>query len=176
MRVHPATQKDLEVCCALDHSYTTDHVWQMEAREENGAVVVHFRVANLPREMRVEYPLQGEQLLEAWQQRDGFLVAEDGGSIRGYVSLTAGIEHHIAWANDLVVDQGWRRRGIGTMLLHAAVQWGREQGMGRLAVAVQTKNYPAIRFCRSRGMSFCGYNDQYWPTRDIALFFGELLR
>ena len=37
------------------------------------------------------------------------------------------------------------------------------------------KNYPAIRFCQSRGLAFCGYSDRYWPNYDIALFFGESL-
>ena len=46
----------------------------------------------------------------------------------------------------------------------------------RLVVEVQTKSYPAIRFCRSRGLTFCGYSDHYWPSQDIALFFGESLR
>ncbi len=175
MQIRPARPKDLEVCIALEHSYTTDRVWQMEAREENGVLTTTFRVASLPREMRVEYPRQGEALLTGWQQRDGFLVAEEG-RVCGYVALTEESEHGIARVGDLVVDRPWRRRGIGSALLQAAAQWGREQELGRLVVEVQTKNYPAIRLCHSQGLTFCGYNDQYWPSRDIALFFGESLR
>nr|HID12997.1 GNAT family N-acetyltransferase [Anaerolineae bacterium] len=176
MRVRLARPRDLEACGALDHSYTTDRVWQMETREENGVLVITFRVARLPREIRVNYPRRGEDLLAGWWRRDGFLVAEEGGRVYGYVALTAQTEHGIAWVGDLVVDRPWRRRGIGTTLLRAAAQWGRDRDLVRLVIEVQTKNYPAIRFCRSRGLAFCGYNDHYWPSQDIALFFGESLR
>jgi GNAT superfamily N-acetyltransferase len=176
MLVRPARPQDLEACSALDHSCTTDRVWQMEARTVNSALTVTFRVARLPREMRVNYPRQGEDLLTGWQRRDGFLAAEEDGRVRGYVALTAQTEHGIAWVGDLVVDRPWRRRGMGTALLQTAAQWARDHELRRLMIEVQTKNYPAIRLCRSCGLTFCGYNDLYWPSQDIALFFGESLR
>ena len=176
MRVRPAESRDLEACRALDHSYTTDRVWQMETREVNGSLTVTFRVARLPRTMRVNYPRQGEDLLAGWRQRDGFLTAEEDGRVCGYVALTSQAEHGIAWVGDLVVGRPWRRRGIGTALLRAAARWGRESDLVRLVVEVQTKNYPAMQFCQARGLAFCGYNDHYWPTQDIVLFFGQSLR
>lgn len=176
MRVRPARQSDLESCAALDHSYSTDSVWQMETREENGALATAFRVAHLPREMQVDYPRCGDDLLAGWRRRDGFIVATESGQVCGYVGLTAHAEHGIAWVGDLVVDRPRRRCGMGTALLQAARQWGRGRGLGRLVIEMQTKNYPAIRFCQSRGLTFCGYNDHYWPGQDIAVFFGESLR
>jgi GNAT superfamily N-acetyltransferase len=175
MEVRPARPRDLKLCAALDHSYTTDRVWQMEVRGEGGVVTSIFREAHLPREIRVDYPRQNASLLAGWKRRDGFLVVDDEREIRGYVGLTAQDEHGIAWVGDLVVDRVWRRQGLGTMLLQAAVQWSRENDLRRLVVEVPTKNYPAIRFCQSRGLAFCGYSDRYWPNYDIALFFGESL-
>ncbi len=176
MQVRPAWPRDLEACGALDHSYTTDRVWQMETREKDDALTITFRVVRLPREIRVDYLRQGEDLRAGWQRRDGFLVAAEGGHVYGYVALSARVEYGIAWVDDLIVDRPWRRRGIGTALLRAAAQWGCDHDLVRLVVGMQTKNYSAIRFCRSRGLAFCGYNDHYWPTQDIVLFFGESLR
>lgn len=176
MEVRPARSGDLKECLALDHSYTTDHVWQMEAREENGILMVSFRLVRLPREMHVEYPCRGEDLLAGWRRCDDLLVAVDGGRVCGYVALTVQPKHGIVRTSDLVVDRAERRRGIGTALLRAAIRWGRERGLIRLMVEVQTKNYPATRFCQSRGLAFCGYSDHYWPSQDIALFFGQSLR
>jgi GNAT superfamily N-acetyltransferase len=175
MQLRPAKPRDLKLCAALDHSYTTDRVWQMEVREESGVVTSFFREASLPREVKVDYPRQDVSLVAGWKRRDGFMVVENGGAIHGYVALTAQDEHGIAWVGDLVVDRSWRRQGVGTLLLQAAIQWGRENDLRRLVVEVPTKNYPAIRFCRSRGLAFCGYSDRYWPNYDIALFFGESL-
>ena len=56
MQIRPARPRDLEKCRDWDHSYTTDQVWQVEMREENGALASVFREAFLPREIRVDYP------------------------------------------------------------------------------------------------------------------------
>ena len=176
MRLRLAGPKDLEACTSLNHSYTTDRVWQMDARRGSNSLTVTFRVVRLPRETRVDYPLQGESLLAGWQRRDGFLVAEEDGRICGYVTLTTHAEHGIAWMGELVVDRPLRRRGVGTALLQAAATWGRDHGLVRLVAETQTKNYPATQFYHSRGLTFCGYNDHYWPSQDIALFYGVSLR
>lgn len=176
MFVRPAMPADLEACSLMDSSYITDHVWGMDVREEEGVVTIAFRVVKLPREMRVEYPRRGSDLLAGWGRRDGFLVAHEGGCLRGYVALTAQAEHGIAWVGDLVVDRVHRRQGIGSALLRAAARWGHDEQLSRLVIEVPTKNYPAICFCRSRGLTLCGYNDHFWPTQDIALFFGQRLR
>ncbi|HDQ74077.1 MAG TPA: GNAT family N-acetyltransferase [Chloroflexi bacterium] len=176
MRIRAAKAKDLETCLSLNHSYVTDHVWQMETRELNGTITVTFRVANLPREIRVDYPLRGSDMLAGWQRRDDFLIAQEDERICGYVTLTAELEHERALIGDLIVHRPLRRQGIGTMLLQAAAQWACDHDLKRLLINVQTKNYPAIRFCQSRGLSFCGYNDHYWPTQDIALAFGGNIR
>jgi hypothetical protein len=36
-----------------------------------------------------------------------------------------------------------------------------------------TKNNPAICMARKLGYEFCGYNDHYYETQDIALYFGR---
>jgi len=172
--IRPAVPADLEACSRLDSSYTTDHVWSMDVREEAGVVTVVFREVRLPREMRVEYPRRGADLLAGWERRDGFLVVQKEGHLCGYVALTAQAEHGIAWVGDLVVDRARRRQGVGTALLRAACRWGHDEGLARLVIEVPTKNYPAICFCRARGLSLCGYNDHFWPSQDIALFFGSV--
>lgn len=174
--IRPGEPKDLAPCGALDHSGTTGRVWQMENRVENGAQTILFRAVRLPREIKVDYPRQGRDLLAGWRRRDGFLVSEMEGEVCGYVALTAQPEHGLAWVGDLVVQQSRRRCGIGTTLLKAAAHWGRQRGLTRLMVEVQTKNYPAIKFCQACGLTFSGYNDHYWPSEDIAVFFTGRLR
>lgn len=176
MLIRPAGPADLEPCSKLDASCVTDHVWQMDVHEGEGTVTVSFREVRLPREVRVEYPRRGRDLFAGWERRDGFLVAVENGHIRGYVALTAQAEHGIAWVGDLVVDRAWRRRGIGSALLRAALRWGREQNLTSLVVEVSTKNYPGICFCRTCGLRLYGYSDHFWASQDIALFFGQSLR
>lgn len=176
MLIRPAEPKDLAPCGALDHSCTTDRVWQMENRVEGGAQTISFRTVRLPREIRVDYPRQGKDLLAGWRHRDGFLVSEIDGDVLGYVALTAQPENGIAWVGDLVVEPPKRRNGIGTTLLKAAAHWGRKRNLARLMLEVQTKNYPAIQFCYACGLTFSGYNEHHWPNDDIAVFFTGKLR
>jgi RimJ/RimL family protein N-acetyltransferase len=46
----------------------------------------------------------------------------------------------------------------------------------RALVEMSSKNNPAIRLAQKQGYEFCGYNDQYYETQDIALFFGRSIR
>jgi len=176
MHVRPAELEDLDDCLALDHSFETEHVWQMEEREEDGGIIVTFRLARLPRPMRVGYPRGGDFLLESWQQRGCFLVAEEAGRIRGYLDMAVQNWHATGWIRNLVVAPSHRRRGVGTALLRAASRWAREHSLRCLIMEMQTKNYPAICFAQKHGFVFCGFHDNYYANQDIALFFALRLR
>jgi RimJ/RimL family protein N-acetyltransferase len=41
---------------------------------------------------------------------------------------------------------------------------------------MQSKNQAYIRLAQKFGYDFCGYNDQYYPTQDVALFFGRAVK
>jgi GNAT superfamily N-acetyltransferase len=143
----------------------------MEVRTTNGTRRVAFRTVRLPREITVDYPRQGEDLLAGWRRRNEFIVAEADEQIWGYATLTVQPEHSTVWVGDLVVDRSRRRQGIGTALLKACAKWGCQKDMVRLTLEVQTKSYPAIQFCEVSGLSFSGYNDRYWSSEDVAVFF-----
>ncbi len=177
MIVRPATSADLPLVLAIDPDYTTEQVWQMEAREADGCVAITFRAVRLPRSMRVAYPGDAESLAQDFSRPDGLhLVAEAEGDIPGYLSLAVQPASGAGWVTNLAVARERRRRGIGTALVEAATRWGREQGLSRLIIETQTKNYPAIRFCQRLGFSFCGYHDRYYRNQDIALFFALPIR
>jgi ribosomal protein S18 acetylase RimI-like enzyme len=176
IKIRPAVPADLKQCVALDHHTTTERVWQMDRREENGGVMVGFHPVRLPRAMRVHYPREPNNLWQDWRQWDAFLVADDDGYIRGYLGLRlSGVEGK-GWIRDLVVGRPYRRSGIATMLMQTARAWAAERNISQLTLEMQSKNYPAIRFCHKQGFHFCGYNESYYPNQDIALFFASILR
>lgn len=178
--IRAATHDDLSACLALDLSYETDYVWQIDVRgDESGAIAIGLRTARLPRLMRVAYP-RAVNLLRAavaWQADSGaFLVAEKGGVLRGYAILRFDRERSAAWIAELGVDITARRQKIGTALLNAAYAHAQQHGLRHLSIETQTKNYPAICFCQKNGLVFCGYNDLYFANGDVALFFGQIVR
>jgi ribosomal protein S18 acetylase RimI-like enzyme len=188
MLIRSALLYDLQACLALDANSQTDHVWQMDAREEGDSRAIHFHTVRLPRVMRVAYPRQRDDLLACWDNGSSVLVASDrradasavdwdetGGDemprVFGYCQLDPFPWQQAGWISHLIVDRPFRRRGIGTAMITASKAWGQQQGLQRLMIAVQTKNYPGISFCEKQGFVFCGFNDHYFVNRDIALFF-----
>ena len=174
--VRPALSSDLDPLAAFDLGYSTDYVWQMEAHDESGLVSANFRQVRLPRSMRVNVPHEPKRLTEAWARRVCFLVAEDGEQRPGYVNLTLAPTPGTGWIGDLVVERRHRRTGVGSVLLAAAGQWARGNGLQRLVLETQTKNHPAICFAQKNGLAYCGYNDRYYANQDVALFFGMVLK
>ena len=167
---------DVQACVALDHSYVTHRVWQMDAREQADGMSVTFRSVRLPRNMRGRHPRRLDELMAQWEQGDAVLVAEDEGQVVGYLHLVVRAGEGTAWARNLAVAPHLRRRGIGTALLQAAADWLRQRKVNRLSLEMATKNYPAICFAQKSGFIFCGYNDRYYANQDIAIFFAKSLR
>lgn len=174
--VRPAELADLDVCLTLDPSYSTEFVWQMDLSSEDDQVAVTFRTVRLPRSMRVAYPHDRDQLIAGWKQCDGFFVAKQDERIIGYEALRAHTAEELAWISDLVVQRAHRRQKVGFTLLNEAARWAKSRGLRWLVIEAQTKNHPAICFCQKNGFSFCGFNDHYYPSQDIAVFFARNLR
>ncbi len=177
IEIRPALAADIPTLVAFDHSYTSDHVWQMEIQpKETIQLDVYFREVRLPRSVRVEYPRSPNLLLNDWEQRSGLLVAIFEQEPAGYVSLALGRLPTAAWVTDLVIKRRLRRQGIGSALVLAAQEWAYQHGERNILMEMQPKNYPAIHLAQKLGFDFCGYLDHYYANRDIGLFFTKFLR
>jgi len=171
-----ATANDLPRLMALDHSSQSDYVWQLEVRHEASQVVVNFREVRLPRSVNVAYPRNPFALVDEWKKRDVVLVALYDGEPVGYICVMEEHASAIASVTDIVVAPEKRRQGLGSALLGAAQAWAVERGVRHLVVEMQSKNQACIRLVQKTGYEFCGYNDQYYPTQDVALFFGRAIK
>ena len=92
-----------------------------------------------------------------------------------YVRMTDTMVPHAVWITDVVVGRPVRGQGIGKKLITAAEEWGAKRDLRRSIIEVQSKNAPAIRMLQKMGFEFCGYNDQYYVSRDVALFFSRTI-
>jgi ribosomal protein S18 acetylase RimI-like enzyme len=171
MHIYRADLRDLTGCLQLDASYETEHVWQITQQQEGGQVVTRFQVTRLPRVMQVQYPGWSEALLAHQQRGDLILVAAAATQVRGYIDQETQPDQALAWMHHLVVGPEDRRQGIGSALLARGLQHARQQALSQVMTAVQSKNYPAIQFLQKHGFKFSGYNERYYRSRDIALYF-----
>jgi len=173
IEIRPMIKTDLPALIGMDHSYHTDYVWQMHLNQDEHEIGVRFKELRLPRTLRVDYPWPNTRLQESWQKWDGVMVADVEGKIVGYLALVTEVPKRQARIIDLMVNRRLRRRQIGSTLLQAAAVWMSQQKIGKLQLEVQSKNHPAICMANHLGYEFSGYSDEYFPNRDIALFFSR---
>jgi GNAT superfamily N-acetyltransferase len=171
--IRPAVTSDLPHLMDLDHSCLSDYVWQLELRREAGQVTASFREVRLPRSIEVRYPRNPRALADEWTSRALLLVALHESKPIGYIGVIDERASAAAWVTDLVVAPEHRRKGAGSALLTATQAWASERSVRRLILEMQSKNQACIRLAQKFGYEFCGYNDQYYPTQDVALFFGR---
>jgi GNAT superfamily N-acetyltransferase len=176
LTIRSAVSTDIADLIDMDHSYSTDHVWQMGYTTDVDEVAVAFREVRLPRPMRVEYPRNPDLLADEWTRKQVFLVAEQEGRPVAYLTLSQPPALQSAWISDLVVESARRRQGIATHLLNQARGWCKQQGLSRLFLEMQIKNYPAICLARKLGFVFSGYSDHHYLDQDIAIFFSLEIR
>ena len=174
--IRPASSSDFTYLMAIDHSCSSDYVWQLELRSDTKRVTADFHEVRLPRAVTVLYPHNPAALADEWTKRDALLVAVKGESPVGYVSAVEDSASGIVWVKDLVVSPVVRRQGAASALLTAIQTWAKERGVARAVLEMQSKNHPCIRLAQKFGYEFCGYNDRYYPTQDVALFFGRAIK
>jgi len=91
-------------------------------------------------------------------------VAEDGDRIVGRLSMSRDphpASRHVADLG-LMVAVSHRRRGVGTALLHAAVEWARGASVRKLELHVFPWNEPALGLYENFGFEREGYRRRHY--------------
>jgi GNAT superfamily N-acetyltransferase len=176
IEVRPTVATDLPRLMGMDHSITSDHVWQLDLRRDAVQMLATFREVRLPRPIELAYPHDPYALADEWTRKSMMLTACAGPDPVGYICLMERMASSVAWVTDLVVAAPARRRGVAGVLLTAAHGWSLERGDRRVMIEMPAKNQPAIRLAQKHGYDFCGYNDHYYLTQDVALFFAKVLK
>lgn len=170
--IRSTVSTDLARLSALDHTIDTDYVWQLDLHRESVQIDVQLREVRLPRTIRLEHPRPAKDLPDSWHLRP-MLSIMIGMEAVAYIRFSAEIVPHAVWITDVVVGKSLRRKGLAHKLINAAEAWGLQRGLRKAIIEVQSKNAPAVRMVQKMGFEFCGYNDQYYSTRDVALFFAR---
>lgn len=175
LEIRPAVAADLARLMGMNHTVSSDYVWQLDLRRENAQVSASLREVRLPRPVTVAYPRNPFALADEWTRKSAMLVAADENPL-GYVCVSEQSAGSVAWVTDLAVIPEQRRHGLGSLLLGAAEEWAVRRACRMFIFEVQAKNQPAIRLAQKAGLTFCGYNDHYYANQDVALFFGRTLK
>ena len=79
----------------------------------------------------------------------GSVVAVAGGQIVGLLHVE--VSPYGFGEVGMLVDRGWRGRGVGSALVQAAIDWARRQGLHKLCLEVFAHNAAAIGLYRKSG-------------------------
>jgi ribosomal protein S18 acetylase RimI-like enzyme len=175
IQIRPAVATDIPFLMDLDHSCTSDYVWQMEQVLGENQAGATFREIRLPRSVLVSYPRATSSLADEWSRRAGMLLASVETGIAGYIRSNDNYIPQTTWITDLAVIPAIRRQGVGSALILAVQAWASERGSRQIVLETNSKNIAGIRLAQKLGFDFCGYNDHYYLNQDIALFFGRAL-
>jgi RimJ/RimL family protein N-acetyltransferase len=94
-----------------------------------------------------EPPIDVEERAASWRL-DGTLVAFAADEVVGLLNVAS---HFGAGEIGMLVARDWRRRGVGTALVAAAIEWARARGLHKLALSVFPHNEAAIALYRKFG-------------------------
>ncbi|MBN1399800.1 MAG: GNAT family N-acetyltransferase [Anaerolineae bacterium] len=165
---------DADRCRRLSGAYATGHLWQVDESIEQDRIALVLSRIRIPRPLQVPYPGDVGDLLDHWKRRECFLVAEDAGSVAGFLDVTVDHDSWEAWVQHLIVHPPYRRQGVAMMLLEGAEQWTRGSRLRSLTAALQPKNDPAIQLFAKRNYTFRGLIDRYFGNGDVALLYGRV--
>lgn len=176
IEIRPAAPPDFPLLWEIDHAFSSNYVWQMERIVEEGQVTVRFREVRLPRAVRIEYPYSRDYMEREWGNHPTVLLAGMSGMPVGYVQLKEMVLPQTALVKDLAVRPEVRRKGVASGLILAVQDWAAQRGMRRVAIEIQSKNHAGIELAKKLGFEFTGYQDRFYPSQDIALFFSRFFR
>ena len=138
-------------------------------------IVAPMRTKDLRGVLRIEeavfpQPWSHRLFVEELAQRKSraYRAAWVGRKIIGFAGqMLIDDESHV---NNIAVDPGWQRRGLGAVLLLDLVRTGLARGARHLTLEVRVGNEPALALYRRFGMAPVGVRPNYYPvTGDDAL-------
>jgi RimJ/RimL family protein N-acetyltransferase len=138
------------------------------AGDARGMAEVFAAVAQERDGIATEPPVDVEERAAVFAlSSDGTIVAEADGRIVGMIHLES--SRHGFGEFGMLVDRGWRGRGVGSALVQAAVDRARGQGLHKLCLEVFPHNTAAIALYRK-----CGFTEEGRRVKQYRRASGEL--
>ncbi|MEM2947707.1 MAG: GNAT family N-acetyltransferase [Candidatus Bathyarchaeia archaeon] len=112
---------------------------------------------------------------ESPNEKCRFFVAEEDSEIVGFSRVHIYRWNKSAYVINLLVDSGYRRKGIGSLLLKTAEEFARKNGARVLMFDTAIDNIPALNLYFKNGFRICGYNDKLYDNAKTALYLAKEL-
>jgi ribosomal-protein-alanine N-acetyltransferase len=104
------------------------------------------------------------------------VVALSDGSLAGFAVASWLRQETAAELEGLVVDEKFRRQGMGSALIEACMAWAASNGASSMRLEVRASNAAALALYRRHGFSAAGVRRAYYsaPVEDAVLLQAPL--
>jgi ribosomal protein S18 acetylase RimI-like enzyme len=108
-----------------------------------------------------------EKFFEKHVEEPRVFAVETKGKRVGWLELG-----YDSWNNrmrvwDISVEENWRRKGIGALLMNQAVKVAKKRGARMLVLETQSCNVPAIDFYLEFGFELIGFDAAAYSNKDV---------
>ncbi len=187
LRVRAAIMADRDACGAIETSYTTDSVWQLDQRQDNNEIRIGLRQISLPKPMSATEPMDVPFVSHAdtlWLVAEELEVPPAGrettsptvGTVVGFLTATIEPRREMVYLRAVAVSREYRRQHLGSTLIEHMRRWAAREGVPEITADVSAKNAPALRLLQRSGFRFCGYSDRLYRNGEVALFLAMAVR
>lgn len=181
LRIRSAIMADREACGAIDTTYTTDSVWQLDQRQDDNEIRIGLRQISLPKPMAATEPMAVPFVSHAdtlWLVAEELEVPPTGrettmptvGTVVGFLTATIEPRREMVYLRAVAVSRDYRRQHLGSTLVEHMRRWAARAGVPEVTADVSAKNAPALRLLQRCGFRFCGYSDRLYRNGEVALF------
>jgi ribosomal protein S18 acetylase RimI-like enzyme len=187
LRVRAAIMADRDACGAIDTTYTTDSVWQLDQRQDDNEIRIGLRQISLPKPMAATEPMDVPFVSHAdtlWLVAEELEVPPAGretiaptvGTVVGFLTATIEPRREMVYLRAVAVARDYRRQHLGSALIEHMRRWAAREGVPEITADVSAKNAPALRLLQRSGFRFCGYSDRLYRNGEVALFLAMAVR
>ena len=139
----------------LRYIFDTSACYVPELAQEGDGFALRLRVAAMPRR-HVDYITRIYDL-RLIDPRVVTLMDNEGERV-GYIEMAHEHEGQVARITNLLVEDGYRRRGYGSLLISRARTMAKSDGALSLRAYVSGINAGAVRFLMRQGMTLVGFS------------------
>ena len=107
-------------------------------------------------------------------ERNIFLVAEDAGEVCGYIGMYQSLDE--GEITNVAVSPEKRNAGVGFLLMQAAMEQAKRQGIVQIVLEVRVSNAAAIHLYEKCGFVNCGIRKGFYdfPKEDAYIMIYNL--
>ena len=152
--------------------YISDRCLRVVRKGRSPEICLSLRVENLEHMFRSQgLTIVGQQDKADIRSRLGGqalqVVAEDQGRLIALVDAELESWRRVLKVWNLLVDEEYRRHGIGTRLMRSAEAFALENRCRAISLETQATNWPALSFYIKLGFEVCGVDDHLYTNRDL---------